>query len=228
VSRPLSSGIATVALTLALAGCAAAPRTAPAPVAEAPLVLPPLPVAPSGGVLLAALARPAAPSLLQARAVLASRAPRLDALAREGVAQLLARAERRHGIAPLLLLALIEQESRFDPCARGPHGSLGLMQVRPFVGRDVAARAGWRFDDTTLLDPVENVRIGTRYLAELHARFGNTELALAAYNAGPTRIRRLQARGLPCRTRYVKRVLARYEGLQSVGPAVGLETLAGS
>jgi len=191
------------------------------------LVLPPVARAPAGGVVLEALVRPPAAGLVQAREVLAARAPRLDALAREGVAQLLARAERRHGIAPLLLLAVIEQESRFDPRARGPRGSLGLMQVRPFVGRAVAERAGWHFDETTLLDPVENVRIGTRYLAELHMRFGNTALALAAYNAGPTRIRRFQARGLPCRTRYVRRVLARYEGLRQSGPAAGPATLAG-
>jgi len=143
------------------------------------------------------------PNLALARAVLAVRAERIPEPEREG------------GPSVLLLLALIEQESRFDPLAKGPRGSLGLMQVRPFVGEEVAARIGVPWQDArTLLDPVSNLRIGAGYLAELLVRFGSEELALAAYNMGPTRLARRLARGDVTSPAFVRRVLQEYEGLQ--------------
>jgi soluble lytic murein transglycosylase-like protein len=154
-------------------------------------------------------------SLALVRAVLASRAEHIPEPEREPLARVLVEAEREHGISVLLLMALIERESRFDPLAKGPRGSLGLMQVRPFVGEDVAARNGIPWQGAqTLLDPVANVRIGSSYLAELFARFGSRELALAAYNIGPTRLARRLARGNDRSPAFVGRVLREYEGLQ--------------
>jgi soluble lytic murein transglycosylase len=149
------------------------------------------------------------------RGVLATRAERLDEPAREQIAETLLDTERACGLPVLLLVALIEQESRFDPNARGPRGSLGLMQVRPFVGKAVAARIGlpWAGRET-LLDPVANVRIGTRYLTEQLERFGSPELALAAYNMGPNRLARRLARGDQREPAFVGRVLREYEGMQ--------------
>lgn len=125
-------------------------------------------------------------SLLYVRSVLDRKAARLDAVQREGVARALVLAEADHGLSVLMTLALIEQESRFDPRARGPSGSLGLMQLQPLTAREVARQRGlaWQ-SDRTLFDPVQNVRIGLAYLAELRSRFGSTDLAMAAYNIGP-------------------------------------------
>ena len=123
--------------------------------------------------------------------------------------------EQEHGISVLLLVALIERESRFDPLAKGPRGSLGLMQLRPFVGEDVAGRIGVPWQGAqTLFDPVANVRIGTSYLKELLDRFGSLELALAAYNIGPTRLARRLARGEVRSPAFVSRVLLEYQELQ--------------
>ena len=155
------------------------------------------------------------PSLVLVRGVLAVRAGRIAEPQRERLAQTLAEVEREGGPSVLLLVALIEQESRFDPRAKGPRGSLGLMQVRPFVGEDVAARIGVAWQGAqTLLDPVSNVRIGAGYLAELIARFGSRELALAAYNMGPTRLARRLARGDVREPAFVSRVLRSYQRLQ--------------
>lgn len=155
------------------------------------------------------------PSLLLVRAVLAVRAERIAEPERERLARTLVETEREGGPSVLLLVALIEQESRFDPRAKGPRGSLGLMQVRPFVGEDVAARIGVPWQGArTLLDPVSNLRIGAGYLAELMVRFGSQELALAAYNMGPTRLARRLARGDVTSPAFVRRVLREYEGLQ--------------
>jgi len=158
---------------------------------------------------------PQDPSLVRVRSLLAARATRLAPPQRERIAETLVKVERESGISVLLLVALIEQESRFDPLAKGPRGSLGLMQVRPFVGEDFAARNGipWQ-GPRTLFDPVVNVRIGTGYLVELLERFGSQERALAAYNMGPTRLGRRLARGDARTPAFVRRVLQDYEGLQ--------------
>ena len=155
------------------------------------------------------------PSLARVRSLLAARASRVAPAQRERLAEILVGVERESGVSALLLVALIEQESRFDPLAKGPRGSLGLMQVRPFVGEDFAARNGIPWEGTrTLLDPVENVRIGAGYLVELLERFGSQELALAAYNMGPTRLGRRLARGDERTPSFVRRVLRDYQGLQ--------------
>jgi soluble lytic murein transglycosylase len=155
-------------------------------------------------------------SLVLARRILEERAPALDDLAREGVARALVNAEAEHGLPVLMMLALIEQESRFDPQAVGPRGSLGLMQIRPFVGRDLCKRNGHAWQgERTLYDPVQNVRLGTTFLAELRDAFDDLDLALTAYNMGPTRLRRMLNRGHTPRQTYVRNVQQRYHGLRA-------------
>ena len=93
---------------------------------------------------------------------------------------------RASGLDPALVKAVIAVESAFDPLARSAKGAIGLMQVIPETG----ARYGLAGDERNsiadkLLDPATNVRIGTRYLRDLLARFDDDlPLALAAYNAG--------------------------------------------
>jgi len=154
-------------------------------------------------------------ALALARQILATEARRLGEEEREQVARVLADAEQELGLEVMLVLAVITQESRFDPRAVGPAGSLGLMQIRPFVGEDIAKRYGlpWA-GDGTLLEPVHNVRLGTYYLAELIDMFGEAELALAAYNMGPYRVRRILRQGSTPSRRFVDRVYEHYEVLQ--------------
>ena len=91
-----------------------------------------------------------------------------------------------NGLDPALVRAIIAVESAFDPLALSAKGAIGLMQVIPETG----ARYGLTADPhksvaEKLRDPATNVRIGTRYLRDLLARFENDlALALAAYNAG--------------------------------------------
>lgn len=203
-------------LLLSLA-CAAtegppAPRAA-SPRPESPVAMRPPPPPPPHAEAEAAEPEPA--SLVVAREVLESEAEALSPDEREGVARQLVRAEREHGLPVLMLLALIEHESRFDPRAVGPRGARGLMQIRPFVGRAQARRLelAWRGPDM-LFHPVANVRIGVSYLArQLHA-FGSPELALAAYNLGPTRLRRRLARDAHPTPVYVHRILQGYHALR--------------
>lgn len=93
---------------------------------------------------------------------------------------------RANGLDPALVKAVIAVESSFDPVALSPRGAIGLMQVVPDTGvRYGLVPDGKRSVSDKLRDPAINVRIGTRYLRDLLARFGNdVSLALAAYNAG--------------------------------------------
>jgi len=167
------------------------PRATALPVAHPPVSFPAA-IADGASASLLDQAPPEHASLLYTRAVLESRGKRLDAVQREGVARALVRAEAEDGIPVLMTLSLIAQESRFDPRAKGPTGSLGLMQLQPATALEVARRNGlaWQ-SNLTLLDPVQNVRIALAYLAELRARFGTTDHAMAAYNIGPGNLQRL-------------------------------------
>jgi len=148
--------------------------------------------------------------------LLVEHAPELTPVDRARVANALESAQLAHQLDPLLVLAIIEQESDFRPTARGTGGSIGLMQVRPFVARDIAKRHGipWT-GPRTLLDPAANVSIGACYLGEMFEMYPNPALAIAAYNLGPYRVQRLVARGHNPRPKYLIDVLARYQVFSS-------------
>ena len=100
--------------------------------------------------------------------------------------ELLAAAEAE-GLPPLLLLALVRQESAFVPDAGSPAGALGLTQVIPSTGAQIAESLGVEWDARLLTEPRWSLRFGAHYLAaQLEAFGGDLLAALAAYNAGPS------------------------------------------
>lgn len=126
-------------------------------------------------------------------------------------------------IAPTWAYGIARSESLFMRDVRSRAGAIGLMQLMPATGRDVAREiklpySGW----TTLVDPASNIRLGTTYLAKMADRYGgNQVLATAAYNAGPHRVdawlpengtidARIWIENIPFNEtrKYVKRVLA--------------------
>lgn len=132
----------------------------------------------------------------------------LDASLRARIAREILAEARRARLDPLLVVALIHVESSFDLDAVSRVGAAGLMQLRESTMADVAARS--RLCSTDPLDPVANIQAGVRYLAALVQAFGDAELALMAYNAGPGRIRRyLRDGGVPERFRAYPRSIAR-------------------
>ena len=98
---------------------------------------------------------------------------------------------RPHDLDPYLVAGLIRQESEFNPKAVSRAGAMGLMQVMPSVGRELAGRLGVRgYSTRRLHDPDISLRFGTFHLKEALNRFQhNLELTLAAYNAGASRAR---------------------------------------
>lgn len=105
--------------------------------------------------------------------------------------EILAAASRR-GLDPWFVAGLIRQESLFLVDARSSAGAIGLMQVLPTTGRELARRDGLSgFAPAMLTDPAVNIRLGTLFVAELLERHGGrVPYALAAYNAGPSRVAR--------------------------------------
>jgi soluble lytic murein transglycosylase-like protein len=116
----------------------------------------------------------------------------------------------RFGIDPALLRAVISVESGYDPNAISRRGAGGLMQLMPETAK--------RYGVTNVFDPVDNVRGGARYLAELLKTFENDlQLALAAYNAGEAAVLKYGKRVPPYRetVAYVAKVVDSYHKYRS-------------
>ncbi len=102
------------------------------------------------------------------------------------------RRARERNLSPNLVFAMIRQESAFDISARSRAGARGLMQMMPATGKELAGRLGLRYSTERLSDPDYNIRLGTLYIRQVLDMFdGSVELALAGYNGGPYRIKRL-------------------------------------
>jgi soluble lytic murein transglycosylase-like protein len=111
---------------------------------------------------------------------------------------------------PSLIRAMIVVESGFNPRAVSKRGAIGLMQLRPETAR--------RYGVSNIYDPGQNIRAGIRYLSDLMTLYGSdTELALAAYNAGEAAVARYGGHIPPYKeTReYVPSVLKLYRALEA-------------
>ncbi len=123
-----------------------------------------------------------------------------------GLDQLIAVNATRHGVDPLLIYLVMQQESGFNHRAVSSAGARGLMQLMPGTARQLGVR--------NIHDPIENVEAGTRYLKNLLQRFaGDINLALAGYNAGEEAVVRYGYRVPPYREtiNYVRRISGAYQ-----------------
>ena len=137
-----------------------------------------------------------------------------DEIAR--IAAVVDKESERFGIDPLLILAVILTESEFKRFQISDKGAVGLMQIRPYVGRELALRRGidWN-EEVGLFDPELNVQLGTTYLFELILKFNDLTHALTAYAHGETRLRQQIRLGRPTPQSYSRRVMGRYDRLVS-------------
>ncbi|MBI3992015.1 MAG: lytic transglycosylase domain-containing protein [Candidatus Lambdaproteobacteria bacterium] len=97
----------------------------------------------------------------------------------------------REDIHPLLALAIMREESKFDPEVESAAGAKGLMQLMPPTARQISHSQGAPFNEQQLLLPEGNIPLGVAYLGRVLRRFnGDLIYAAAAYNAGPTSVNR--------------------------------------
>jgi soluble lytic murein transglycosylase-like protein len=138
---------------------------------------------------------------------------------------------REKGVDPALVLAVIQQESSFNPKAHSPAGALGLMQVMPATARSMGLR-----DPRQLLNPEVNIKYGVQYIKDLWAQFGDKDLSrlaagditrddikntIAAYNAGPGNVQKYH--GVPPfreTQNYLVRVSANFEQFKNLSDTV--------
>jgi len=117
-------------------------------------------------------------------------------------------ASRNFSVDPDLVRAVIQAESNFNPQAVSPKGAMGLMQLMPATAREMAV--------TDPFNPEENIQGGVRYLSELLQLLNHKlPLALAAYNAGPTKVlARNEIPPIEETKDYVQRVLRNYKNFK--------------
>jgi len=139
-----------------------------------------------------------------------------DILAR--LTQSIAAESEKHSLDPMLVMAIIEVESRFDQRAVSPQGALGLMQVQPIVVAALVEEGKISPADKNLKlnlkDPVVNVKVGASYLAHLKDLFGDLKIALTAYNAGPTWVSKMIAAKQTLPLQYATKVLSTQRSLE--------------
>ncbi len=161
--------ISVFAVSVAAAGAALAPRVAVAPPQAAPL--------------LACLpAEPAETALDAVQQALVGHLTRRFQIAAEPTARIVEVAYRtaaQVGLDPLLVLAVISVESRFNPIAESGMGARGLMQIIPKYHLDKLAAHG---GEDAVLDPESNIAVGTQILREYVRRTGSLEAGLQYYN----------------------------------------------
>lgn len=171
--KKLHRCINATALVLSGALLAALPGAALAPAHMAPLLacLPPEPEPPPGAY-----------SLSATQQVLVGYLARRFQIAvepTERIVEAAYRAASAVGLDPLLVLAVISIESRFNPIAESVKGARGLMQIIPKYHRDKLALHG---GDEAVLDPESNILVGTQILREYVHRTGSLQGGLQFYN----------------------------------------------
>jgi len=119
---------------------------------------------------------------------------------------------KNYDLDPALLAAVVYRESKFDPKAKSSSGAIGLMQLLPDTAKGIALHTGGgKFVVSDLYDPEINIRYGSFYLRRLMRKYGDTRLALAAYNAGQANVDEWIAEGkgieFPETRQYVDEVL---------------------
>jgi len=118
---------------------------------------------------------------------------------------------------PALLAAVIYQESKFDASARSSSGAIGLMQLLPATAEGIALHTGGsKFRVSDLENPEINVRYGSWYLRHLLDKYGNEQLALAAYNAGQHNVDTWRAAGEGIQFGETRHYVSRVEHLKKV------------
>lgn len=117
----------------------------------------------------------------------------------------------KYKLDPLFVLAMIDGESSFNPKAEGPVGEIGLMQLRESTAKWLSEeylKKKWK-GKSSLLNPYENIRLGTNYIRFLRSRYSKDLQYISAYNLGPESVKDAIERNVIPKD-YKKHIMKRY------------------
>lgn len=104
---------------------------------------------------------------------------------------LVLKAAEKYDVEPELIWATMKEESTFKHDVSSWAGAMGLMQIMPATGKDIASRLNTTIEDSDLLNPEINIKFGTFYISSMLKMYsGNIDRAMAAYNGGPGNVSR--------------------------------------
>ena len=132
----------------------------------------------------------------------------------------------KYKLDPILILAVIDVESKFQFGAISPAGARGIMQIMPATGKFLVRRVRGlaeeikpdQFTPELLDDPIVNIKLGTYYLHDLRKSFQNVSKALIAYNLGPTELRIRMENQIEYTDEYANAVLAAHQKFKKIKP----------
>lgn len=152
----------------------------------------------------------------------------IDPQLRRQVASVVVEEARLAGLDPLYVLAVMEVESSFVPEAVSVANARGLLQLRDITIREISKHEELPAKAANEPEAIVHLRLGIRYLAMMHRKYGDPSRALAAWNAGPVAVdRALAASGeVPRRwLNFARKVQREHRNLQQIFGAEELEAL---
>jgi len=135
------------------------------------------------------------------------------------ISKIVYEASRHHGLDYRLVLALMKVESNFKHNAVSSKGARGLLQVKPHHAGLLAREIGidWK-GAKTLDEPDKNIKIGIYFLSKLNKEFNNIDMALHAYNMGPTRLKEILSQKRLPKDHFSRLVLDEYSTNKTILP----------
>ena len=177
------------------------------PVAESPILVP-VPVA----------QKPPPRELMKIYSIVSSHRPDITESEAWEISEVIMEESSSYGLDPMLVLAVIDVESKFQSGAVSPAGARGIMQILPYVAQSLVQKIGVHqlaharsFRPEFLDDPVFNIKLGVYYLHDLKKNFRNLTHALTAYNMGPTETKNRLENDMDIPEEYSTLVLAAYQ-----------------
>ncbi len=147
-------------------------------------------------------------------AVLEKHETGLAQVMREELAEVIYEESTRNNHDPKFILALIAIESSFQNWSVSEAGAKGLMQIMPYVAESIAKELGIEWSgDRTLFNPFLNIKMGVHYLTRLLLDFKDPELAVTAYNYGPTYVKGLIEKKRKVPQDFYEKITATYHDL---------------
>jgi soluble lytic murein transglycosylase len=161
--------------------------------------------------------RPLPKELIRVHSIVRSHRPDISEAEAKELSEVILEECSWYGLDPMLVLAVINVESKFQYGAVSPAGARGIMQILPYVGRSLLQEIGLHqpalsvpFKPEFLDDPFLNIKLGVYYLHGLRKSFHNLTHALTAYNRGPTETKSRLENDIELSEEYATMVLAAY------------------